>query len=47
MAQIIKDRYGELITDIRLTPQAHAFLIGGDPDGQIDISLGRALLKND
>lgn len=44
IAEIIRERYGSRIVDLKPTPEAKAFLIGNDPAGNEDITRGRRLL---
>lgn len=46
IAEIIRERYGRRITDLKPTPEARGFLIGNDPAGKQNIERARRLLSS-
>ena len=43
IAEILRERYGGMIRDLKPTPEARGFLIGNDPAGKHNIDLARKL----
>ena len=46
IAEIIRERYGGRITDLKPTPEARGFLIGNDSAGERNIERARRLLMS-